>query len=151
MKNIPITTNTHEIEVETTSSRMPTTIEYPNMINDNSDIYKVEYEKKLPCKILANTSLCEKKNIKITLSKPEKHSGGFFTSAYTTFLVKTDPFGFQVRRRYSDFEWLRNLLCLHFPGINIPPIPSKKYSDRFLESFVLKRMRYLEVILLLTL
>ena len=74
-------------------------------------------------------------------------SGGFFTSAYTNYLVITEPFGFKAKRRYSDFEWLRTMLCVHFPGVHIPPLPAKRYSDRFIESFVLKRMRFLEVII----
>ena len=30
-----------------------------------------------------------------------------------------------VRRRYSDFEWLYNLLCTRYPALAIPNIPKK--------------------------
>jgi len=68
-----------------------------------------------------------------------------FQSDYITYLVTNDPLEFKVRRRYSDFEWLRNILLNFFPGTIIPQIPSKNYEDRLHEDFIVKRMRYLEV------
>lgn len=50
-----------------------------------------------------------------------------------------------VRRRYSDFYWLRNILVKTFPGHVVPPLPSKKTgSRRFENDFVLKRMNLLQ-------
>jgi len=83
-------------------------------------------------------------NFTVNISSPEKIDGGFFSKSYITYLVATDPFGFKVRRRYSDFEWLRGILCDHFPAYLIPPIPIKNFSDRFNDEFVEKRMRYLQ-------
>jgi hypothetical protein len=83
-------------------------------------------------------------NFTVTISSPEKIDGGFFSKSYITYLLKTEPFGLKVRRRYSDFEWLRSILCDHFPAYLIPPIPIKSFSDRFNDEFVEKRMRYLQ-------
>ena len=52
----------------------------------------------------------------INLISPEKHHGGFFSKSYITYLVTTSPCGFKVRRRYSDFEWLRSILLMIYPG-----------------------------------
>jgi len=50
-----------------------------------------------------------------------------------------------VKRRYSDFEWLRNMLAKYFPGHMIPPLPSKKVgSRRFEMDFIEKRMNFLQ-------
>lgn len=90
--------------------------------------------------------------LKITISSPEKVEGGLFSSAYVTYLVTTHPLNYVVRRRYSDFEWLRKILFTLYPGVpvrcwlkKIPPLPKKSYSGRFNEQFIMKRMRYLNV------
>ena len=49
-----------------------------------------------------------------------------------------------VHRRYSDFIWLRNILCKIFIGQVVPPIPNKKTGGRrFEEDFIEKRMKFL--------
>ncbi len=102
--------------------------------------------KSVPIVKIEKSLLTETHNVQITISKPEKHEGGFFSSDYITYLVETQPLGFQVKRRYSDFEWLRGILLSFFPGSMIPPIPEKNFGDRLHEEFINKRMRYLEVI-----
>jgi hypothetical protein len=82
--------------------------------------------------------------ISVLISKPEKKDGGLFSRAYITYLITTTPFNFEVRRRYSDFEWLRSILADHFPAFLIPPIPLKNFSDRFNDEFLDKRKRYLQ-------
>jgi hypothetical protein len=62
-----------------------------------------------------------------------------------TYEVVTDVTSWCVRRRYSDFEWLRNILHKLFPGHVVPPLPSKKIgSRRFEGDFVEKRMKFLQ-------
>jgi sorting nexin-3/12 len=36
-----------------------------------------------------------------------------------------------VRRRYSDFEWLRETLAREVPRVNLPPLPGKIFRNRF--------------------
>jgi len=51
-----------------------------------------------------------------------------------------------VRRRYSDFTLLRNLLCKFHPRYFIPPLPEKKIGGkRFKPNFIEKRMRILQI------
>jgi len=33
-----------------------------------------------------------------------------------------------IFRRYSDFAWIRHLLCRKYPGIAVPPIPKKSFQ-----------------------
>jgi len=37
-------------------------------------------------------------------------------SGYTQYLVNTRPFNYTVKRRYSDFEWLKSTLSRLYPG-----------------------------------
>jgi hypothetical protein len=56
----------------------------------------------------------------------------------------TIPLDWVVKRRYSDFGWLRERLVQSFPGSYIPPLPVKKSRGRLQESFVLRRKFSLE-------
>ena len=47
--------------------------------------------------------------------------GGVFGKNYVLYEVVTDPFGWTVLRRYSDFDWLRKLISKHFPSFYVPP------------------------------
>ena len=54
---------------------------------------------------------------------------------------KTDYF---VRRRYSDFEWLRHQLATSYPNHIVPPLPEKhslfEQIDRYDRDFINSRM-----------
>ena len=102
------------------------------------------YKEKIKCAKNEETDLSKASNVTITLSYPEKVEGGIFSKSYVTYLVTTLPFDFKVRKRYSDFEWLRSMLQSIYIGSVIPPIPRKNYGDRFNEFFISKRMRSLE-------
>ena len=95
-------------------------------------------------KIPETTEISESYGVDIKLSSPEKIEGGIFTKSYVTYLVETNPFGFRVRKRYSDFEWLKNILALHYPNCIMPPLCKKNFSDRFSEKFVNKRVRLIQ-------
>jgi hypothetical protein len=46
---------------------------------------------------------------------------------------------FEIFRRYSDFAVLRESLAERFPGLYVPPIPSKKAIGNTKQSFVEER------------
>ena len=111
-----------------------------NIIDD-----KNKYEEIIQCKTLPLTDLGRNDNIKIEISSPQKIEGGIFSKSYVTFLVSTNPLKLQVRRKYSDFEWLRSLLISLYPTSVIPFLPKKSsFGDRFNEIFLNKRMRFLD-------
>ena len=131
-------------------------------INDNKNIsQKKENEKQeqklIPqneneyyeCCKLNLSKFCLSNDIKIVVSSPEKIDNGIFSKSYINYLITTFPFNYRVRRRYSDFEWLRNALLVLYPGNIIPPIPRKKYNvvDRFNEIGTEKRKKGLEIFL----
>ena len=108
----------------------------------NESDYGVIISDTKKCKPCEVTDIGKSQNVNITLTKPEKKDGGFLKKDYMTYLISTYPVSYKVRRRVSDFSWLRTALLTHFPGNLIPPIPKKsKFSS---EPLVLKNSRGLE-------
>ena len=97
------------------------------------------------CNVNETTEFSTKEGIKVTISSPEKVEGGIFSKSYVSYLVKTEPFEFKNRKRYSDFLWLRNTLSVIYSHCVIPPLCKKNYLDnKFNEGLVAKRMRSIE-------
>jgi hypothetical protein len=106
---------------------------------------KAEEEKEFgKCSKIEKTDFSKKNNIEIKISFPEKIDKGVFTKSFTSYLVETFPFKYQVRKRFSDFEWLQNIMNSQFVNYVIPPMPHKNFSDRFSEALILKRTRMLK-------
>lgn len=57
------------------------------------------------------------------------------------------PAGAQVTvlRRFTQFEWLHQVLNRHFSALLIPPLPEKQYSGRFASDFIETRRADLEM------
>ena len=111
----------------------------------NAEEHKNFKDTKISCKKLEMTEL-NKKEIKIIVRNPEEVDGGVFGKNYVKYEVYTEPFGWKVERRYSDFDWLRKLLQKFFPSFNVPPLPNKKIGNkRFTDKFIAKRMKFLNI------
>ncbi|KAI9305589.1 sorting nexin-3 [Cunninghamella echinulata] len=52
-----------------------------------------------------------------------------------------------VRRRYSDFEWLKATLEKENPKVTIPPLPGKVFTNRFDDNVIGQRRLGLEIFL----
>ena len=116
-----------------------------NLTGGESD-YGIIIPDKKDCKPLETTELSKFDKFEITVGEPRKEDGGFFSKNYATYSVKTSQASYVVRRRYSDFAWLRSILQTHFPTNVIPPIPKKSrlVGDNFSETFLAKRGRGLQ-------
>ena len=112
--------------------------------NESADIYGITNLDSISCSLMEKSELSKYDNIQIEMSLGEKVARKAFSKAYMTFLITTSPLNLNVHRRYSDFEWLRQILHNLYPGSIIPPIPKKKGNARFDELFLLKRKRNLE-------
>ena len=96
------------------------------------------------CEKVSPNELSLSKETDIKLSFPEKVDGGIFSKSYVTYLMQTTPLGYKIRKRYSDFDWLRNILSTVYINCVIPPLCKKNYSDRFSEVLISKRTRAIE-------
>ena len=101
-------------------------------------------EEYIHCEKVVPNELSQSKEVDIKLSFPEKVEGGIFSKSYVTYLMQTTPLGFKIRKRYSDFDWLRNILSTVYVNCVIPPLCKKNYSDRFSEVLIAKRTRSIE-------
>ena len=109
----------------------------------NAEEHKNFTENKIACKKLEKTQLNDKE-VKVTVAKPVTVEGGMFGKSYIKYEVTTQPFGWTVERRYSDFDALRKLIQKYYPSFYVPPLPQKKIGNkRFTESFIQKRMKFL--------
>ena len=118
--------------------------------DESKDIYGLTNLDTVLCSVSEKSELSKYENIQIEMTMGEKVPGTFFSKAYMTYIITTSPLNFKVRRRYSDFEWLRSNLLNFYSSNVIPPIPKKNKlgGDRFDELFLVKRMRSLEKFLI---
>lgn len=115
--------------------------------NNKLSIHNYPHSKKtIKCKKLSPT-LLNGKEISIKIKNPtESVEGGVFTNSFTFYELYTEPFGWKVKRRYSDFDKLRKLLEKFFPNFYLPPLPKKQIGNkRFETAFIEKRMKKLEL------
>ena len=111
----------------------------------NAEDSKTFKERTIDCRKLDKTALNDKK-ITITVKNPKEMDGGIFGKNYVLYEVQTEPLGWVVLRRFSDFDLLRILLAKYFPSYNIPPLPNKKITNRRFElDFIMKRMKFLNL------
>ena len=124
-----------------------------NKINDsaldllNSERHTIRYrkgraEKIIKCQTLPKTILNDKK-IEINIKDPKEINGGIFSSNYILYSVETQPMGWVVQRRDTDFDLLRKLLLKYYPFHKIDPLPNKKNVTKFKEDFIQKRIKHL--------
>ena len=111
----------------------------------SADETKTFKERTIECRKLEKSVLNDKK-ITITIKNPKEMDGGVFGKNYVLYEVQTDPLGWIVLRRFSDFDLLRTLLAKYFPSYNIPPLPNKKMGNRRFDlDFIMKRMKFLNL------
>ena len=104
-------------------------------------------KREIKCKFIEKTRLNDKK-IKVIIQNPKNSEKSLLSTQYTLYEVCTKPLDLLVYRRYSDFDWLRNILVKLYPRLFIPPIPGKKTGQRrFEQDFIEKRMMLLQLFL----
>ena len=120
-------------------------MEQMHITKDNEDQNQdKKFEIEIKCKKLEK-SILNDKEIKVEIKNPKASDKKFFEQTYITYEVTTDKLQWSVRRRFSDFEWLRKILVKLFPRNLIPPIPGKKVGPRrFEQDFIEKRMMFLQ-------
>ena len=125
---------------------IPQEASIPTTKEDIGILYGVVTNPTDESRFVDKTPLGNSDNPSIQISSPEKVEGGFFSKSYITYLITTIPLNIKVRRRYSDFDWLRQILTNLYVGNVIPTTPRKNKigSDKFGDLFLKKRMRTLE-------
>ena len=96
------------------------------------------------CKISETTEISTINDVQIIINDPKKTESGLFSKSYITYLVSTKPFKYEVRRRFSDFEWLHDILVNQYANCIIPPIYKKSYFMGYDDYTIDKRMELLQ-------
>ena len=117
--------------------------ENKNTTNNLDNNINIDKHYQLNCHKIEKSPLNDKK-VTITIQNPKAVETSIFKSNYIIYEILTDVTQWQVTRRYSDFDWLRQTLKKIHPGLYYPPLPQKRLgSRRFENDFVNKRMKYL--------
>lgn len=147
-----------EIESEEKKEEIIINLNNNDNINSNNDnknfevenndmikpVVKLIEELTIECEKVEPNELSLTKDVDIKLSFPQKMDGGLFSKSYVTYLIQTTPMDFKLRKRYSDFEWLKHILSIIYVNCVIPPLCKKNYTDRFSEVLIAKRTRSIE-------
>ena len=118
--------------------------------NKENERYGIKNIKEIICQTIPNNEITNCENIQIKIGSFDKIKGNnFFAKSYATYLITTMPFNWKVHRRFSDFEWLHQILCQDYKYCLIPSIPKKKninklVTDKFDDAFLRKRSRKFE-------
>ena len=103
-----------------------------------------EKEDIIRCKAIEKTELSKYDKIEIFVKYPQKVEPGIFSKSYMTYGITTIPLNYNVRKRYTEFEWLQGKLSENFENCITPPLCKKNYMKQFDEDFISKRARNLE-------
>ena len=103
-----------------------------------------EREELIECQLVNADESPLPKDTDIKLSFPQKTEGGLFSKSFVTYLMNTTPLDSKIRKRYSDFEWLRHILSSIYVNCVIPPLCKKNFTGRFSELLIAKRTRSIE-------
>ena len=95
----------------------------------NADEAKNFKEKTIECRKLDKTELNDK-TVTVEVKNPTEKSGGIFSKSFILYDVITSPMNWNVQRRFSDFDALRQLLVKYYPSYHVPPLPGKKITNR---------------------
>ena len=135
--------NQYQVENNKMENQINNFFEENNKINDLNNNTNTTKEYQLNCRKIEKSPLNDKK-VTITIQNPKAIETSIFQPNYIIYEIITDVTQWQVERRYSDFDWLRQTLKKIHPGLYCPPLPQKKLgSRRFENDFVAKRMKYL--------
>ena len=110
-----------------------------NITNDN------EQNEFTNCKLIEKTPITENQNLEIKVSNPRKANEGIFSSSYSLYTIEIKSLNLKVDRKFSDFEWLHNILTKYYINCIVPPITVKQ--DKFFNKNLEKRARVFETFL----
>jgi len=131
------------LEEETNNKINNEVVDLPNLERHTIRYKKGKAEKIIKCQTLEKSILNDKK-IEINIKDPKEINGGIFSSNYILYSVETQPMGWVVQRKDTDFDLLRKLLQKYYPFHKIDPLPYKKNgSKRFNEDYIHKRIKHL--------
>jgi len=118
-----------------------------NSKKTSKDDYGIYDQKEIKCQKITDINELNKcENLMVRVESFQKVEGKLFSKSYIVYIVTTSPLNYKVKRRFSDFEWLRQTIANVYGYCAIPTIPKKNKigGDDFDEAFLRKRSRTFE-------
>ena len=100
-----------------------------------------KYEQIIPTGRLKNNDITDQNNLFVTISNPKKVNPGIFYSSYFQYDVQTNPIGYKVVRKVSDFTFLYETLPLFNSAVFNPVLPHFEFG---LKDDSPKKMLYIQ-------
>ena len=113
-------------------------------MGDEPLLKKFNYHAVLTSQKQEKSILSDVKNLEVTIYDHEVVKTSIFSSSYALYSIKTWPFKWEVKRRYSDFLWLSKILNKHYPGYILPAFPEKTAMVSVDEDTIKKRKTFFE-------
>ena len=124
--------NEEDINVENKNEIIPQKIEERYSIQD--DLF--------PCTLIEETPIKKIAKLEIEVTNPKIEKNGIFSFSHSTYLIVTPALKVQVRRKFTDFLWLYNILKKQFTNCIVPPFFKKK--ENLDKNKMLKRIYFIE-------
>lgn len=107
-----------------------------NGLHIDATLPLLETRTRAPTAAIVPTAINRRK-VTLKVVDSEVRKGGFFSSDYVLYTTTTEPNGWRVGRKDTDFYTLRRILKAQFPHLLIPPLPLK--SNKMTQKFLTKR------------
>ena len=113
-----------------------------------SDIDATECGEKLETSRVEDI-VCNDGDLIVQIVGTEKSGAGITSSGHTIYQIEgRDSLGLiKINRRFKEFLYLREMLHARYPGLVIPPVPSKMWTGSMAEEVVSDRRLHLDMFL----
>ena len=121
-----------DIEGAVKDNTVPEKAEQKPVTNSDSNAFPNDpfekYEQIIKTGKLKNNDITEQNNLFVTISNPKKVNPGLFSASYFQYDVQTNPVGYKVVRKVSDFTFLYDTLPLFNSAVFNPVLPHFEFG-----------------------
>ena len=134
-----------DIEGAVKDNTVPEKAEQKPVTNSDSNAFPNDpfekYEQIIKTGKLKNNDITDQNNLFVTISNPKKVNPGLFSASYFQYDVQTNPVGYKVVRKVSDFTFLYDTLPLFNSAVFNPVLPHFEFG---LKDDSQKKMLYIQ-------
>ena len=102
----------------------------------------ISQENFFPCILIEETPIKKIEKLEIEVTNPKIEKNGIFSFSHSTYLISTPALKVQVKRKFTDFLWLYNILKKQFVNCIVPPFFKKK--ENLDKNKMLKKIYFIE-------
>lgn len=107
----------------------------------NEKSFDLSFSGSLKCNKQEKNAFYSLESLTLHIEGVEIVKGNFLSSSFSQYEIICYETSTKVKRRYKDFEWLRESLVKLHPEVFIPPIPEKHLFNSLEQDVINKRKR----------